>query len=151
LRESANYRKQDHNTITTQREIACYDVEKKEYDPQFWTFFHADWYRSVYQSKKKYVVNMQWTDWDFIQKEKNNCSAFAEVIAAYEHHGIKDVMELKYGWNDEVILQFYSTMYLDEKSNKLFWMIEDEIYSVSLVRFTAILGLQDHTSYPNKL
>jgi hypothetical protein len=39
---------------------------------------------------------------------------------------------------------------LDEKSNKLFWMTKDEIYSVSLVRFTAILGLQDHTHYPKK-
>jgi hypothetical protein len=73
------------------------------------------------------------------------------VIAACEHHGIKDVMELKYDWNDEVILQFYSTLYLDEKSSKLFWMTEDEIYSVSLVRFAAILGLQDHTRYPKKL
>jgi hypothetical protein len=60
-------------------------------------------------------------------------------------------MELKYGWNDEVILQFYSTLYLDEKSNKLFWMTEDEIYYVSLVRFAAILSLQDHTCYPKKL
>jgi hypothetical protein len=50
----------------------------------------------VYQSKKKLVFNMQWADWDFIEKEKNNCLAFIEVIAACEHHGIKDVMELKY-------------------------------------------------------
>jgi hypothetical protein len=35
LRESVNYRKQDHNTITTQREIAYYDMEKEAYDPQF--------------------------------------------------------------------------------------------------------------------
>jgi hypothetical protein len=27
-------------------------------------------------------------------------------------------------------------------------MIEDEIYSVSLVRFTVILGLKDQTHYP---
>jgi hypothetical protein len=56
-------------------------------------------------------------DWDFIQKEKNNCTAFAEVIASCERHGINDVMELKYDWNDEVILQFHSTLYLDEKSS----------------------------------
>jgi hypothetical protein len=30
-------------------------------------------------------------------------------------------------------------------------MIDDEIYSVSLVRFDVILGLQDHTRYPKKL
>jgi hypothetical protein len=33
-------------------------------------------------------------------------------------------MELKYDWNDEVILQFYSTLYLDKKSSKLFWMTD---------------------------
>jgi hypothetical protein len=58
LRESVNYRKQDHSMIMTHREITCYDMEKEAYDPQFWTFFHADWYRSVYQRKKKHVVNM---------------------------------------------------------------------------------------------
>jgi hypothetical protein len=126
-------------------------VEKEAYDPRFCTFFHADWYRSVYQSKKKSIINMQWTNWDFIQKEKNNCPAFAEVIVACEHHGIKDVMELKHYWNDEVILQFYSTLYLDKKSNKLFLMTDDEIYSFSLVRFATILSLQDHTRYPKKL
>jgi hypothetical protein len=30
-------------------------------------------------------------------------------------------------------------------------MIEDEIYSISLIRFTAILGLKDHTHYSKKL
>jgi hypothetical protein len=39
---------------------------------------------------------MLWTDWDFIEMEKNTYPAFAEVIAACENHGIKDVMELKY-------------------------------------------------------
>jgi hypothetical protein len=79
-------------------------VEKEAYNPRFGNFFHADWYRSLYQSKKKYVIHMQWIDWDFIQKEKNNCLAFVEVIVVGEHHWIKDVMELKYDWNDEVIL-----------------------------------------------
>jgi hypothetical protein len=93
---TVNYRKQDHSMITKQREIACYDVEKEAYDDHFCIFFHTDRYCSVYQSKKKLVVNMQWVDWDFIEKEKNTCPAFVEVIAACEHHGIKDIMELKY-------------------------------------------------------
>jgi hypothetical protein len=38
LRVSVNYRKQDHSTIMTHREITCYDVEKETYDPHFWTF-----------------------------------------------------------------------------------------------------------------
>jgi hypothetical protein len=39
--------------IMKQRKFACYDVEKEEYDDHFGTFFHADWYHFVYQSKKK--------------------------------------------------------------------------------------------------
>jgi hypothetical protein len=96
LRESVNYRKQDHSMVMKQREIACYDVKREAHGPCFWTFFHEDWYHSVCQSKKKPVINMQWHDWDFIEKEKNNCPAFIEVIDACEHHGIKDVMTLKY-------------------------------------------------------
>jgi hypothetical protein len=46
---------------------------------------------------------MHWTNWDFIEKE-NIFPAFVEVITACEHHGIKDVIELKYDWNDDVIL-----------------------------------------------
>jgi hypothetical protein len=50
-----------------------------------------------------------------------------------------------------VILEFYFTLYLDKKSSKLFQIIDDEIYSISLVRFTAILGIKDHICYPKKL
>jgi hypothetical protein len=53
LRECINCRKQHHSMIMKQRKFACYDVEKEEYDDHFGTFFHADWYHSVYQSKKK--------------------------------------------------------------------------------------------------
>jgi hypothetical protein len=39
---------------------------------------------------------MQWTGWAFIEKEKNTCLVFAEVITSYEHHEINDIMQLKY-------------------------------------------------------
>jgi hypothetical protein len=151
LSEHVNYRKQDHCTIMKQREITCYDVVKEAYIDHFLTFFHAVGIALCTREKKKPIINMQWTDCDFIEKEKNTCPAFVEAIAACKHHGIKNVMELKYDWNDEVILQVYSTLYLDEKSIKFFWMTKDEIYSVSLVRFATILDLKDHPYYRKKL
>jgi hypothetical protein len=101
-------------------------VEKEAYDPHFGHFFMQIGIALCTREKSMLLI----------------CSGLI---------GIKDLMELKYDWNDEVILQFYSTLYIDEKSNKLFWMTEDELYSISLVRFTTILGLQDHTCYPKKL
>jgi hypothetical protein len=47
---------------------------------------------------------MQWTNWAFIKTEKNTFLSFAEVIATCECHEIKDIMQLKYDCNDEVIL-----------------------------------------------
>jgi hypothetical protein len=52
LRERANYMNEDQSTITKEREFACYDAEKEESDDRFWSFFHAHWYRFVYQSRK---------------------------------------------------------------------------------------------------
>jgi hypothetical protein len=95
LREHVNCMKQDQSTLT-KREFTCYDVEKEAYDDRFGSFFHADWYCSVYQSKKKSVVNMRWNDWTFIEMEKNTCLPFTDVSATCGHHGIMDVMQLKY-------------------------------------------------------
>jgi hypothetical protein len=58
LMERVNCMKQDESTISKKREFACYDAEKEMYDDRFWSFFHADWYRFVYQSKKKSVANL---------------------------------------------------------------------------------------------
>jgi hypothetical protein len=47
-RAPINYMREDSRTIINQRNISCYDSAKEGPDPRFWSFFHTDWYWSVY-------------------------------------------------------------------------------------------------------
>jgi hypothetical protein len=58
-RTPVNYMRENSRTIITQRNTPCYDSDKVGPDPRFWSYFRADWYRSIYESKQTPVVPMQ--------------------------------------------------------------------------------------------
>jgi hypothetical protein len=84
-RTQVNYMREDSQTIINQCNIPCYESAKESSDPHFWSYFHADWYLSVYESKQTPVVAMQWMDWMFLEKHKKDCLAFKDVIDMYEY------------------------------------------------------------------
>jgi hypothetical protein len=83
-RTPVNYMSEDSRTIITQRNTPCYECDKVGSDPRFWSYFHADWYRSVHESKRTPVVPMQWTDWAFLEKHKKHYPTFRDVIEMCE-------------------------------------------------------------------
>jgi hypothetical protein len=74
------------------RNTPCYESDKVGSDPRFWSYFHADWYRSVYESKRTPAVPMQWTNLAFLEKHKKDCPAFRDVIEMCEYHGLNNIM-----------------------------------------------------------
>jgi hypothetical protein len=82
----------DSWTIVNQRNTLCYESAKEGLDPRFWSYFHADRYNLVYESKRSPVVPMQWTDWAFLEKNKKDCPTFRDVIEMCEYHGLKKIM-----------------------------------------------------------
>jgi hypothetical protein len=54
----------------------------------------VDWYRSVAKSKKTMVVPMKSINWIYMRNK--NHPLFNEVIIAYEHHKIYDIMSFSY-------------------------------------------------------
>jgi hypothetical protein len=131
-RTQVNYMREDSQTIINQRNILCYESTKEGPDPRFWSYFHADCYRSVYESKQTPMVPMQWTDWAFLEKHKKDCQAFKDVITMCEYHGLKKIMAFQYDWNEEVILQFYSTFFFHKNSTNITWITVGTKYSISL-------------------
>jgi hypothetical protein len=57
-RTQVNYMREDSQTIINQRNIPCYESAKESLDPHFWSYFHAGWYWSVYESKQTLMVPM---------------------------------------------------------------------------------------------
>jgi hypothetical protein len=87
-RTHANYMSADSQTIINLMNNPCYESAKEGPDPHFWSYFHADWYRSIYESKRNPVVPMQWTNWAFQDKNKKDCPAFKDVIDMCKYHGL---------------------------------------------------------------
>jgi hypothetical protein len=53
---------------------------------------------------------------------------FDRVIAACTVKHLRDIMTFKKDWNNEVIAQFYATVYFEERGDtrKLHWMTESQ-------------------------
>jgi hypothetical protein len=55
-------KKTKQRTINEAHEAAVYAGIKQSTDLHFWSFFHSDWYRSIYLHKKKPVVETKWVN-----------------------------------------------------------------------------------------
>jgi hypothetical protein len=64
-----------------------------------------------------------------------------------KYHGLDKIMAFWYDWNEEVILQIYSTFFFHENSTGITSMTNGTKYSVSISRFASILELGASTKH----
>jgi hypothetical protein len=148
--EVVNYNKVDPKNIVSLREISCYNKSTETgTDEQFWTFFQQDWYGTMFFMKNKHVVPVQWIHFDYMRKKKD--TIFNRILEACDFHGITNLMQFRYNWNKEVILEFYATLFFDKKERIFMWMTDGRRFSIKLSQFAEILGLSSHLNNPKKL
>jgi hypothetical protein len=94
---------------------------------------------------------MQWTDWAFLEKHKKDYQTFKDVIDMCMYHGLEKIMGFRYDWNEEVILQFYSTFFFHKNNSDITWMTNGTKYSISIGRFASILGIGNSAKNPLNL
>jgi hypothetical protein len=113
-REIVNYSKEDPMNVMHLRNKPCYNSSKERgTDERFWTFFHQDWYRTVLYPKSSPVVKQQYVDIEYMRKKKD--PHFKRVLEACDLHGITDLLQFRHNWNQEIISEFYSTLFYDKK------------------------------------
>jgi hypothetical protein len=88
-----------------------YDCDQQSSNPRFWSHFHADWYSSVYLYVKKPMVETKWVNWDWMATRCH--TIFNQIKAMCDELEMTKIMSFKYNWNNEIICQFYSTLYFD--------------------------------------
>jgi hypothetical protein len=86
------------------------------------------------------VANSQWIDWAYMENKHDHI--FDRVIVSCMAKHLRDILAFKKDWNNEVITQFYATVYFEEHGDtrKLYWMIEGQWYEVSYAQFARLLG-----------
>jgi hypothetical protein len=52
------------------------------------------------------------------------------------------MMSFKYNWNNEIICQFYATLYFDADAQKLMWMTDRRQYEIIVCVFASLLALE---------
>jgi hypothetical protein len=124
---------------------------------RFWTLLHVDFYNSVILPKKHQpILHQRFVNW-------NGCEAIGDpemtlALRACEQKRVKTIMTFQYDSNDEIIAQFYSTLWIkhvDEESPYnfpyLMFFIEGSWYKVSYRRFAHILGFTDEDISGDKI
>jgi hypothetical protein len=131
-------------------------------DIRFHNEFQADYYNTVILGKKNQrVLEQRFVNWE-------GCLALhdrhlTKALAILEKRGLKNIMTMRYDWNEEVIAQFYATLWItkvvdsdeevfvdsDEEPERkipnvtLHFLIQGEHYKCSYKRFARILGFGD--------
>jgi hypothetical protein len=90
--------------------------------------------------KNKPVAISQLVDWEYM--EHKNDTFFNQVVVAFKAKNLRDVMAFQKHWNNEIIAQFYATLYVKEHGDtrKLHWMIEGQWFEVTYAQFARLLG-----------
>jgi hypothetical protein len=78
--------------------------------PRFWILFQTNFYNFVILTKKHPVVHHRVIDWAGC--ERINDEDMTQALRICEQKGIKNIMTMEYPWNDEVIAQFYATLWI---------------------------------------
>jgi hypothetical protein len=84
-------------------------------DYRFHTAFQRDFYKSVIIPKNKLVEISQWIDWTYMENKHD--SIFDEMVAVCEAKHLREIMAFTKNWNNEIIVQFFATLYVEERGD----------------------------------
>jgi hypothetical protein len=130
-REIVNCSKEDPLNVVHLHNKACYNLVKEwGIDERFWTFFHQDWYRIMLYPKSSPVVKQQYMDIEYKRNKKD--MKFNRILEACDLHGITDLLQFRHNWNQEIIFEFYSTLFYDKKERIFLWMTNGRSIHVKL-------------------
>jgi hypothetical protein len=99
--------------------------------------------------KSSPVVKQQYVDIEYMRNKKD--ILFNRVLEAYDLHGITDLLQFMHNWNQEIISEFYSTLFYDKKERIFMWMTNVRRFHVKLAQFAQIIGLSSQLDIPKKL
>jgi hypothetical protein len=74
--------------------------------------------------------------------ENKDDRIFDDVVAGCKAKHLRDVMVIKKNWNNEVIAQFFATLFVEEHGDtrNLHWMTEGKWFEVSYAQFARLLS-----------
>jgi hypothetical protein len=69
-------------------------------------------------------------DIEYIRNKKD--MHFNRILEACDLHGITDLFQFRYNWNQEIISEFYLILFYDKKERIFMWMTNGRRFHVKL-------------------
>ena len=106
-------------------------------DYRFHTKEQQDFYETVLLDKKPIVCDMRWVDWQYI---KDNEEYYPGVQDSFKACGVEDFVGQKLTkWNEELIMQFYSTAHF-YPDGRIVWMSEGTRYQSTVAEWAQLIN-----------
>jgi hypothetical protein len=101
--------------------------------------------------KNKPLAVSQWIDWNYMEEKHGR--VFDEVVAACKAKHLRDIMDFRKNWDNEIIAQFFATLYVEEMGNtrKFHWMTEGRWYEITYEQFARLFGFRREDANRNKI
>ena len=80
---------------------------------------------------------------DFVHIKKNK-EQFVNIFETCDRLGLVDIMEFKCDYIEQMVMQFYATLYLEKDDGPRYfrWMTEGKEHCAPLSEFAAAIGVQ---------
>jgi len=120
-----NYKKAGNSVSTLRYNEDPRDVECRFFgDARFWFPHQADWYESAIMTKKHVTKEMKWIDWEYLKSLASPVKEVVDVVYDRCHEmDLVDIMSFSCNWNEEVVAQFYATLFVEEDGRTVHWLL----------------------------
>ena len=91
---------------------------------------------------------LSWIDWGYLRRL---ASPVKEVVDAVYTHcwemDLVDIMSFQCHWNEEVVAQFYATLYIEENERVIHWNLGGKRFTYNVADFSTLFGHTGHSVF----
>ncbi|KAE8798051.1 L-ascorbate oxidase-like protein [Hordeum vulgare] len=131
-------KKTRHAGLRKWRSVDQYTFRRRnDVDPCFHTKEQQDFYKTDFLDNSLAVSDMRYLDWAYVKANEDYCPHMRENFKLVEiEYSVGKKMA---SWNDEMIMQFYSTVHF-YADGTIFWMTNGHRYEATIEEWATIIG-----------
>jgi len=102
-------------------------------DARFWFPHQFDWCESVITTKKHVTTEMKWIDWNYLKRLAALVKDVVDAVYAHcQEMDLVDIMSFQCHWNEEVVAQFYATLFIEESGRTIHWHVGGKRFTYNM-------------------
>jgi hypothetical protein len=116
-------------------------------DDRFWLAHQADWYESTILPKGRVTTEMKWVDWPYLLDLPTPIEEVMQAVhTRCQFMGIAYLIGLRCDYSQEVVAQFYATLYVDRDENEMHFTLGGKRFKISVYEFGHLFKLRGATT-----